>query len=54
MYSRRRLWVGDDQADVGGWVDGWTDGKRRGGQKLESPFLSVTKMLTPSATFVKG
>ena len=24
MYSGRRLWVGDDQADVGG-VGGWMD-----------------------------
>ena len=55
MYSGRRLWVGDDQADVvggGGWMDGQMGS--RGVDRSWSQYFLTEKNAISNATFFKG
>lgn len=50
MYSGRRLWVGDDQADVGG---GWMDGQMGSGGVDRSWSQYFLTMPSPTQHFLK-
>lgn len=52
MYSGGRLWVGDDQADVGGGVGGWMDRwVAEGWTEVGVSSFSLRKMPSPTQPF---